>query len=107
MNFLKMLKQVIRPGVDLSLLVKFREMILIIDPQTTATIKVPKGASLTVTGYAGVLWITAEGCPNDYKIKNGETVKIAGGGKVVIQALTTHVPCRLHVVYQPSLPTVH
>ena len=100
MNLLQMFKHAVNTQLEPTLLVKFRELILIIQPGKTATLDVPKGSQLTVTGYAGALWITVEGSIYDYKIKNGETAKIPGGGKVVIQAMTTTVPCRLHVVYE-------
>ena len=107
MNLLKLLKAAISPRLEPGLLVKFHEMILIVDPHTLATINPPMGSQLIVTGYAGILWITVEGSQDDYKIRNGESAKIPGGGKVVIQPLTAHVPCRLHVVYEPPPRITH
>ena len=105
MSLLQIFKQAI--GSNTELQTKCREMILIIEPQKTASLNVPKGARLSVTGFAGVLWITVEGHRDDYRIKNGDTAKIPGGGKVVIQAMTTNIPCRLHVVYEPPPLVIH
>jgi formylmethanofuran dehydrogenase subunit D len=109
MNLLKLIKNVVifnrKPSNAID--VEFREMVLIINPHATASMTVAKGSEIEVTGQAGTVWVTAEGNPIDYQVRNGDTVKIHGSGKIVMQSLAEHVPGRLLVTYQPPMRATH
>jgi hypothetical protein len=87
--------------------VRFTEMILVIKPNEVATIAVAPGSEIIVTGFAGTIWLTVEGQSYDYRIRNGDVAKIEGFGKIVMQSLSSNVPSKIHISYQPPKVAVH
>ena len=86
---------------------QFKEMILIIEPQSSATMFAEYGSETTVSGFAGTVWIQVEDQELGHQVKHGESFKIPGYGKIVFWAATQNVPCKVHVSYMPPPQLIH
>ena len=77
--------------------IRSRDLIYAISPHETATLNVPRGYLLRLTGLTGVIWVTTQGELVDYLVRNGDEFEIKSSGLFVMQSMTSHVPGRIRV----------
>jgi hypothetical protein len=103
MRLLRLLSNFVGLGrTEDSIPVEFNEMVLIIRPSCRAVLYTKPGSNLTVSGYAGALWIWSDQNATGYMVRHGQTVHLPFHGKIVIESKADHVPGRLHIVYEPA-----
>lgn len=108
MRLLRLLKNTIGLGRSESVVpIEFREMILIIQPRECAVLWVKPGSTLIVSGFAGTMRISTPKDPVGMTVKHGQSLNLNLHGKIIIESLASHVPGRLHVVYQWERSDIH
>lgn len=86
-----------RSNLEPTMHIRASELIFVLNLDDTASIDVPHGSVVKLTGLCGIIWVTIQGSIYDYRVKNGETLELPGAGLMVFQSLTQNVQGKIQV----------